>query len=396
MQEAVIVSGARTPLGGFGRAFVDYSAVNLGADVIKAALDRAKVERQLVDQVIMGCSVEVTHEINVARKCAVAAGLPIDVPAYTVNQICASGLRAIVSGVLTIKAGEADVVVAGGTENMSQMPYIVRNARWGTRLENGVIEDAMLAGPLACPFNRYHMGITAENVRKKYEISRQDQDAYALESHRRAIRAMDEGKFEEEIIPINLGVMGSGEPRIIDTDQHPRRDMTMERLSGFPPFFCADGTITVGTASGLNDGAGAVVIMSEGRAKDLGISPRLRMVSQASVGVEPEYMGMGPVSTVRKALARANLKLEDIGLIELNEAFAVTSLAVGRELGFDWGKVNVNGGAIALGHPIGATAAILTVKLMYEMARRKTRYGMVTLCVGGGQGIAAVFENMDL
>jgi acetyl-CoA C-acetyltransferase len=396
MKDAVIVSGARTALGGFGRAFVDYSSAQLGADAIRAALDRAKVDQALVEQVIMGCSVEVTHEINVARSCAVAAGLPVSVPAFTVNQICASGLRAIVSGVLTVKAGEAEVLVAGGTENMSQMPYIVRNARWGTRLENGVIEDSMLGGPLACPFNRYHMGVTAENVQKKYGISREDQDAFALESHRRAVAAMEAGRFKEEIVPINIGVGPTGEDRIIDMDQHPRRDLTMERLASFQPFFSEEGTITVGTASGLNDGAAAVVVMSEDRAKDMGVSPRVKMVSQASVGVEPEYMGIGPVPTVKKALDLASLKLEDIGLIELNEAFAVTTLAVGRELGFDWDKVNVNGGAIALGHPIGATAAILTVKLMYEMARRRERYGMVTACVGGGQGIAAIFENMDM
>ena len=396
MKDAVIVSGARTPIGGFGRAFLDFSAGDLGAHVIRVALERAGVDKKLVDQVIMGCSVEVTHEVNIARRCAVASGLPIEVPAYTVNQICASGVRSIVSGILTVRAGEADVIVAGGTENMSQMPYIVRNARWGSRLENGVIEDAMLAGPLACPFNRYHMGMTAENVQKKYKVSREDQDSFALESHRRAVAAIAAGKFKDEIAPVTLGKSGSGESRVIDTDQHPRKDLTLERLAGFPPFFCADGTITVGTASGLNDGAAAVVVMSEDKAKKLGISPRLRMVAQASVGVEPELMGMGPVPSVRKALKLANLKLEDIGLIELNEAFAVTTLAVGRELGFDWDKVNVNGGAIALGHPIGATAAILTVKLMYEMARRKTRYGMVTACIGGGQGIAAIFENLEV
>ena len=395
MPEAVIVSGARTPVGSFGRGFVDFSAIQLGAHVISAALDRSKVDKQLVDQVIMGCSVEVTHEINIARTAAVGAGLSVDVPAYSVNQICASGLRAIVSGILTVRAGEADVIVAGGTENMSQMPYILRNARWGSRLENGVIEDSMLGGPLACPFNHYHMGMTAENVQKKYNVSREDQDVFALESHRRAMEALEAGRFKDEIAPVMVGVTAKGEPRVIDIDQHPRDDLTLERMASFPPFFSEDGTITVGTASGLNDGAAAVVVMSDDKAKELELAPRLKMVSQASVGVEPKYMGMGPVPTVKKALEQANLKLEDIGLIELNEAFAVTTLAVGRELGLDWDKVNVNGGAIALGHPIGATCAILTVKLMYEMARRGTRYGMVTACVGGGQGIAAIFENLE-
>ncbi len=393
VKEAVIISGARTPIGAFGRAFINYSAVKLGAEAIKAAISRSRVDANLVDEVIMGCSVEVTDEINIARRCAVSAGIPVEVPAYTVNQICVSGLRAIVSGIWTIKAGDASVIVAGGTENMSQMPYVVRGARWGSRLEHGIIEDAMLAGPLACPFNRYHMAITAENVGLKYRVSREDQDLFAFNSHRKAIAAIDSGRFKEEIVPV-LVSQSDSEPKIVDTDQHPRHDLTLEQLARFPPYFKKDGLITVGTASGLNDAAAAVVIMDKDRAEELGISPYMKLVAHASVGVEPEIMGMGPVPAVRKALSKANLRLEDIGLIELNEAFAVTSLAVGRELGLDWEKVNVNGGAIALGHPIGATAAILTVKLMYEMVHRHTRYGLVTACVGGGQGMAAIFENL--
>ncbi|MBI4307783.1 MAG: acetyl-CoA C-acetyltransferase [Chloroflexi bacterium] len=390
--DIVIVSGARTAIGRFGGGFRDYPAPQLGAVAVKEALRRAKLEPREVDQVIMGCTLQVGETVNVARQSAVLAGLPVDVPAYTVNRVCGSGIEAIHCAARMIEAGDAEVVIAGGVENMSQMPYLLRNARWGYRLGDAVLEDSMVSGPLQCPFNHYHMGITAENVAEKYGVSREDQDRLALESHRRAVAAIKAGLFKDQIVPVHIP-QPKGEAAPVDTDEHPRADTTLERLAKLAPAFKSGGTVTAGNSSGINDGTAAVVVMARSKAQEKGLEPWLALRGRGEAGVEPAYMGIGPVEAAPKALKKAGLRLKDMDLIELNEAFAAQGVAVMRRLEMDPAKTNVNGGAIALGHPLGATAAILVIKLMYEMARRQSRYGLVTLCIGGGQGIASVFER---
>lgn len=392
MEEAVIVSGARTPIGRFGGAFQEVSAAELGSIVIRAALERAGIQGSLVDDVIFGCSGQIGDDTHMARRSAIGAGIPIEVPAYNVNRICGSGLQAINSAVQAVRSGEAQIVVAGGTENMSQLPYFLPRARWGYRMGDATFIDALMP-ILGCPFNHYHMGITAENVAERFLVSREDQDRLALESHRRAIAAIDAGRFKEEIVPVRVP-QPRGEAKLVDTDEHPRRDTSLERLAALPPAFKKDGTVTAGNSSGINDGAGAVVVTAASKAREMGIRPRLRVLAQAVAGVDPAIMGIGPVPAVRKLLAKAGLGLDAIELIELNEAFASQAIAVGRELGLDWGHTNVNGGAVALGHPVGATTCILTIKLMHEMERRGARLGIVTACIGGGQGIAGLFENV--
>jgi acetyl-CoA C-acetyltransferase len=392
--EAVIVSAARTPIGRFGGGLMNVHAIELGATAIKAAVERARIAPSDVDEVVMGCTVHVGEDTNIARLCSLKAGLPIEVPAYTVNRMCTSGLEGINTASRFIEAGEAEVMVAGGTENMSQMPYILRKARWGYRLGGAIMEDAMEMGPLRCAVNHYHLAITGENVVEKYGIGREEQDRFALMSHQRAVAAIQAGKFKDEIIPVSVP-QPKGEAKIIDTDEHPRADTSLERLSRLPPAFKEGGTITAGNASGINDAAAAVVIMSRQKAQQLGIKPLLAIKARADVGVDPAIMGIGPVYATRKALERAKLSLDDIDLIELNEAFAATSIAAGNELGLDWEKTNVNGGAVALGHPVGASGAVLVVKLLYEMLRRKSKYGVATLCAGGGLGLATVLENIS-
>ena len=390
MDDVFIVSGARTPIGRFQGAYSNLSASDLGAIVIKAAVERAGLKPEHVDQVVLGCVGQVMEDGYISRHASVKAGMPIETPAVTVNRICGSGLEAINTAARYIQVGDARVAVAGGAENMTMMPYYLRQARAGYRMGNGVIEDGILH-LLGDPFSKQHMGITAENLAEKYEVSREAQDEVAARSQDRAAAAIAAGKFKDEIVPVE--VKAGRETVTIDTDEHPRQT-TVEALAKLKPAFKEGGMVTAGNASGINDGAAAVVVASGERAKELGLKPRLRLVARAEAGVEPSIMGSGPIPAVQKALAKAGMTIDEIDLIELNEAFASVAAACSTALRLDPEKTNVNGGAIALGHPVGATGAILTVKLMYEMERRGSRYGLVSLCIGGGQGIATIFERV--
>ena len=391
MEEVVIVSGCRTPIGRLGGAFQDFSASDLAAVAIKEAVCRAGVKPEQVDQVILGCVGQVMEDGYISRHAAVKAGLPIEVPAYTVNRICGSGLEAINTAARWIECGDASVIVAGGVENMSMMPYYVRNGRYGYRLGHGQLEDG-IQHLLGDPFSKSHMGVTAENLAEKFHVSREEQDEIAARSQQRAGAAMAAGKFKDEIVPVE--VKAGRETKVIDTDEHPRPDTSKEALAKLRPAFKEGGSVTAGNASGINDGAAAVVVMSRTKADELGIKPRLRLVARAEAGVEPSIMGSGPIPAVQKALKKAGMSADQMDVIELNEAFASVAAACSNVLGFDQEKTNPNGGAIALGHPIGASGAILTVKLMYELERRNARYGLVSLCIGGGQGIATIFERV--
>jgi acetyl-CoA C-acetyltransferase len=389
MEEVVLVSGCRTPIGRLGGAFEKVSASDLGAIVIREAVSRAGIEPGQVDQVIMGCVGQVMEDGYISRHAAVKAGIPIEVPALTVNRICGSGLEAINTAARWIECGDASIIVAGGTENMTMMPYYVRNGRNGYRLGHGQLEDGVIH-LLSDPFSKEHMGITAENLAEKYEVSREEQDRVAVASQERALAAIESGRFKDEIVPVE--VKAGKETKIIDTDEHPRAT-SMEALGKLRPAFKEGGAVTAGNASGINDGAAAVVVMSRSKADELGIKPKLRMVARAEAGVEPSLMGSGPIPAVRKALQKAGMDADQMDVIELNEAFASVAAACSTALGLDPEKTNPNGGAIALGHPIGASGAILTVKLMYELERQQGRYGLVSLCIGGGQGIATIFER---
>lgn len=391
MREVVIVSAARTPIGNFNGSLSGVSAVDLGAVAVKEAIKRAGITPDMVDETIMGCILQAGQGQGVARQVAVKAGIPVEKPAYTVNMICGSGLRTVQIAAQEIMTGECDIVVAGGTENMSAAPYLLRNARTGYRMGHGELVDSMIYDSLTDIFNNYHMGITAENLAEKYNITREEQDTFAAASQNKAEAAIKEGKFKEEIVPVV--VPSKKGDIVVDTDEFPRAGVTVEALSKLRPAFKKDGTVTAGNASGINDGAAAVVVMAADKAKELGIEPMAKIVSYASAGVDPSIMGIGPVPAVKKALERANLKLEDIDLIEANEAFAAQSLAVAKELNFDMSKVNVNGGAIALGHPVGASGARILTTLLYEMKRRNSRYGLATLCIGGGMGTALIVER---
>ncbi len=391
MEEIVLVSGARSAIGRLGGAFQNFPASDLAAAVMKAAVERAGVKPEQVDQVILGCVGQVMEDGYISRHAAVKAGLPIEVPAYTVNRICGSGLEAINTAARWIECGDAEVVVAGGVENMTMMPYYVRNARYGYRLGHGQLEDGV-QHLLGDPFDKVHMGITAENLAEKFNISREMQDEVALRSQQRAVAAIQAGRFKDEIVPIEVKV--GRETKVIDTDEHPRADSTAEALAKLRPAFKEGGSVTAGNASGVNDGAAAVVVASRRRAEELGLRPRLRLVARAEAGVEPSIMGSGPIPAVRKVMKKAGLSLDQMDVIELNEAFAAVAAACSQELGLDVERTNPNGGAVALGHPLGATGAILAVKLMYELERRQARYGLVSLCIGGGQGIATIFERV--
>jgi acetyl-CoA C-acetyltransferase len=391
MEDVVLVSGARTAIGRFQGGFAETPASDLAAAVIKAVVERSGLQPEQVDQVVLGCVGQVMEDAYIARHAAVKAGLPIEVPAYTVNRICGSGLEAINTAARWIECGDADVVVAGGAENMSRLPHYLRNGRTGYRLGDAQLEDGILH-ILSDPFNRYHMGVTAENLATEFEISREVQDEFALRSQQRAATAIAEGRFAEEIIPIE--VKQGRETVVIDRDEYPR-ETSAEALAKLRPAFKEGGSVTAGNASGINDGAAAIVLMSAAKAHELGTIPRLRLVAKAEAGVRPEIMGSGPIPAVKKVLAKAGLTVDDLDVIELNEAFGSVTAACSLALGLDPEKVNPNGGAIALGHPVGASGAILAVKLMYELERCRGRYGMVTLCVGGGQGIATVFERVD-
>jgi acetyl-CoA C-acetyltransferase len=392
MREVVIASAARTAIGNFGGALAGVSAVELGTIAIKEALKRANVKPGMLDEVIMGNVLGASLGQNVARQSAVKAGIPVEVPCMTINKVCGSGLRSVSLAVQTILLGDNDIVVAGGTENMSQAPYVIRGARWGLRMGDGVIEDLMIRDGLTCAFNNYHMGITAENVAEQWNISREEQDAFALASQQKAEKAQKEGRFKDEIVPVEIP-QKKGDPIVFDTDEFPRHGTTMEKLAKLRPAFKKDGTVTAGNASGINDGAAALVIMSREKADELGIKPLAVVRSYASGGVEPSIMGTGPVPATRKALQKAGLSIDDIELVEANEAFAAQSLAVAKDLGFNMDRVNVNGGAIALGHPIGASGARILVTLLYEMQKRDSRYGLATLCIGGGMGTAVIVER---
>jgi acetyl-CoA C-acetyltransferase len=387
--DVVIVDGARTAIGTFGGSLKDIPAADLGAAVIAEALRRSGVDPDRVDEVVMGCVGQVAQDAYLARVAALHAGLPAGAStAQTVNRLCGSGLQAILTGSQWLRLGDADVVVAGGAENMSRLPYYIWN-RWGRRLGHGELEDGVLSA-VSDPFEHYPMGMTAENVAAEFGISREEQDRMALDSQLRAQAAIAEGRFETQIVP--LEVVDGRTRRTFAVDEHPRQT-SLEQLAKLRPAFKDGGTVTPGNSSGINDGAAAVVLMRAAEAERMGLHPRARLVSYAVTGIRPDIMGYAPVAAVERALRRADLTVEDMALIELNEAFAAQACAVVRDARLDWQRTNVNGGAIALGHPIGATGAILTVKLLYELERRRERFGMVTMCIGGGQGIAAIFEN---
>ncbi|MGY4111277.1 thiolase family protein [Aeribacillus sp. SP014] len=393
MENIVIASAVRTAIGRYGGALKDINSGFLASHVIKEAIKRAKIGPTQVDEVILGEVRQTTESSNVARVAALRAGIPETATAFTVNRLCASGMQAIASAVQQILTGHAEIVVAGGTENMSRAPFYLRGVRFGTG-QPYLVDSNTEAGqqPNEIYGDQLGMGITAENVAEKYNISRKEQDLFALESQKRAERAIQEGNFQAEIVPIEINSKKNS--FIFHTDEHPRPNTTLEKLQQLKPAFRHNGTVTAGNACGRNDGASALVIMSEEKAKRLNIQPLARIVNWAQSGVSPEIMGIGPVPAVQKLLERTGKKMEDIDLIELNEAFASQALAVIRELNLDYDKVNVNGGAIALGHPLGATGARIVTTLLYEMMRRNNRYGIATLCVGGGQGMAMLIENL--
>ena len=392
MREIVIASGVRTAIGSFGGVLSKVSAVDMGAAVIKEALSRAKLDPNLVDEVYMGCVLQAGLGQGVARQAAIKAGIPQEVPATTINMLCGSGLKTVSMAAQTIIAGDNDIVVVGGTESMSQSPYLVPHARWGARMGNSNMVDSMINDGLTDAFNNYHMGITAENLAAKYSLTREEQDEFAAASQNKAEKAMVEGKFKDEIVPVEIP-QRKGDPIIVDTDEYPKAGMTVESLGKLKPAFKKDGTVTAGNASGINDGAAALILMTKEKAEALGIEPLATLVSYSSAGVDPAIMGIGPVPATEMALKKAKLRIEDMDLIEANEAFAAQALSVGKELGWDKEKVNVNGGAIALDHPIGASGARILVTLLYEMKRRSAQYGLATLCIGGGMGTAVIVKR---
>ncbi|MGO9997728.1 MAG: beta-ketothiolase BktB [Acetobacteraceae bacterium] len=391
-REVVIVSGVRTAVGDFGGGLKDVAPTELGAQVVHEALARARVAGDEVGQVVFGNVIHTEpKDMYLARVAAMNAGVAKETPALTLNRLCGSGLQAIVSAAQTIMLGDTDIAVGGGAESMSRAPYIAQGVRWGARMGDATMVDMMLAA-LHDPFDNIHMGETAENLAESHQITRGDQDALALESHRRASRAISEGRFKQQILPVKLKTR-RGET-VFDTDEHPRADATVDDLAKLRPVFRKNGTVTAGNASGINDGAAAVVLMERETAEKRGAKPMGRLVAYAHAGVDPKIMGIGPVPATRLALQRAGLALTDIDVIESNEAFAAQACAVAKDLGFDPAKTNPNGSGIALGHPVGATGTILTVKALYELERIGGRYALVTMCIGGGQGIAAIFERV--
>jgi acetyl-CoA C-acetyltransferase len=391
--DAVILSACRTPIGSFGGALKDLSASDLGAIVIREAIARARVGPAGVGDVVMGCVLQAGAGMNVARQAALKAGLSVEVPAETVNRVCGSGLQAVIHAAEAVVVGYSELVVAGGTESMSNAPYLLKGARWGLRMGHAEVTDSMLAEGLTCAINSCHMGITAEEIASRYQISRTDQDAFAAESQRRAARALTDGSFAAEIVSVAVP-QKKGDPIRVAIDEYPRPETTAEKLAGLKPAFKKDGSVTPGNASGINDGAAALVVASATRATTAGVAPIARILSYATAGVDPKIMGMGPVPAVRLALERAGLKIDDVDLFELNEAFAVQSLAVARDLNLDAAKVNIHGGAIALGHPIGASGARILTTLVHALRARKQRYGIAALCIGGGMGIAMAIEAL--
>ena len=393
MKEVVIVSAVRTPIGSFNGGLASFSAAELGGMTIAEAVRRAQIKPEQVDEVIFGNVLQAGLGQNVARQCAIKAGVPDTTPSFTVNKVCGSGLKTVNLATQALMLGDAEVVIAGGTESMSQAPYLLDSkARWGFRMGNAKVTDVMIQDGLWCAFNDYHMGVTAENVAAKHEISREAQDQLAFESQTKAVKAIDSGAFKTEILSVTI--KGKKGDVIFDTDEYPKRDAALDKLAQLKPAFKKDGTVTAGNASGINDGSAALVLMTAEKAKALGLKPIARILGYGSGGVDPAIMGMGPVPATRKALSRAGLSLNQIDLIEANEAFAAQWLAVGKELGWPREKVNVHGGAIALGHPIGASGARILVTLLHALQRHDKKIGLATLCIGGGQGVATIVERI--
>ncbi|PKL15696.1 MAG: acetyl-CoA C-acyltransferase [Spirochaetae bacterium HGW-Spirochaetae-5] len=395
-REVVILSGCRTPIGSFGQSLKNVRAYELGAIVMIEALKRAGVKGEMLDDVIFGDCIQTSEEANTARTAMLKAGIPFEVPATTIQRQCASGMQSAIFASQQIIAGDSDFVLAGGTESMSNAPYVLKNARWGQRLQHGEMTDAMwelLYSGSGLLGEGYIMGQTAENLAKKYNITRAEQDQLAFESHSKAIAAIDSGRFNDEIVPVPIP-QRKGEPVMFTTDEHPKRDTTLESLGKLKPAFDKNGTVTAGSASGLNDGAAAMVITSMDKAKEIGAKPMAKIAGNAIAGCEPHLMGYGPVPAINKLLAKTGLKLSDIDLFEINEAFAAQYIACEKGLGLDRSKVNVNGSGIALGHPVGCTGARLIISLMYELKKRSKKFGIASLCVGGGMGAAVLIENI--
>ena len=392
MREVVIASAVRTAIGTFGGALKDVPAADLGAIVIKEAVNRAGIKPELVNEVVMGNVIQAGLGQNVARQAAVKAGLPIEIPAMTLNMVCGSGLRSVALAAQMIKAGDCDVVVAGGMENMSRAPYALETTRWGQRMGDGKLVDTMIKDALSDAFNNYHMGVTAENIVKEWGLTREELDEFSLNSQLKAEKAIKEGKFKDEIVPVMVP-QRKGEPKVFDTDEGPRFGSTMEGLARLKPCFIKDGKVTAGNSSGINDGAAAFVVMSAEKATELGVTPLATIVSYGHKGLDPAIMGYGPFHATKAAMENANLTVEDMDLIEANEAFAAQSIAVAKDLHFDMSKVNVNGGAVAVGHPVGASGARILVTLLHEMQRRDAKKGLATLCIGGGMGTAMIVER---
>ena len=391
MREVVIASAARTPIGSFGGTLKNTTAVTLGKTVVEEAVKRAGIKPEQVDELVFGCVLQAGLGQNVARQVSLAAGLPKETPAMTINKVCGSGLRSVGLAAQIIKAGDADIVIAGGTESMSLAPYAMPAARWGARMFDTKMVDVMVNDGLWDAFNQYHMGVTAENVAEQWGITREELDEFSLKSQQKAEAAIKAGKFKDEIVPVVIP-QKKGDPIVFDTDEYPKFGASLEKMAKLKPAFKKDGVVTAANASGINDSAAALVVMSAEKAAELGIEPLCKIVSYASAGVDPSIMGVGPIPASKKALEKAGLTVDDIDLFEANEAFAAQSVAVGRELQIPEEKLNVNGGAIALGHPIGASGARILITLIYEMKKRGAKKGLATLCIGGGMGTAMIVE----
>lgn len=392
MRKAVIVSAARTPIGSFGGAFASLSAVDLGVIAAKEAIKRAGIEPSMVEEVYLGNILGAGLGQNVARQVSLGAGIPIETPALTINMVCGSGLRAVSMAAQFVESGQCDIILCGGTESMTDTPYLLPKARWGHRMGDGKVVDYMVHDGLWDIYNDYHMGMTAENVAEQYGITREEQDEFAAQSQNRAEEAQKLGKFADEIVPVIIP-QKKGDPVVIDTDEYPRHGSTVEKMSKLKPAFKKDGTVTAGNASGINDGAAALIVMSKDKADELGLKYLCEIAGYGSAGVDPKVMGLGPVPATKKALANAGWTIDDLDLIEANEAFAAQALAVIRDLGLNPEITNVNGGAIALGHPIGASGARILVTLLYEMEKRDAKRGLATLCIGGGMGTSLLVQR---
>ena len=392
MKKAVIVSAARTPIGSFGGAFASLSAVDLGIVAAKEAIKRAGIEPSMVEEVYLGNVLGAGLGQNVARQVSLGAGIPIETPALTINMVCGSGLRAVSMAAQFVESGQCDIILCGGTESMTNAPYLLPKARWGHRMGDGKVTDYMVNDGLWDVYNDYHMGITAENVAEQYGITREEQDKFAAQSQNRAEEAQKSGKFADEIVPVTIP-QRKGDPVVIDTDEYPRHGSTVEKMAKLRPAFKKDGTVTAGNASGINDSSAALIIMSKEKADELGLKYMCEIVGYGSAGVDPKVMGLGPIPATKKALANAGWTIDDLELVEANEAFAAQALAVVRELGLNPEITNVNGGAIALGHPIGASGARILITLIYEMQKRDVKKGLATLCIGGGMGTSLLVQR---